>query len=146
MRTTVLAAAILAGVTLEAAAQERPVPSDSSRITLSGCVRGNAFTVRWRSDHEPVTGEVAEGRRFRLTGPRGVLGEVRRREGSMVLLTGLVRRNAVGPEQGIAVGGVRIGIGPPQQPMADPARSPGMYQPVFDVESYQLLPDPCPRR
>ena len=79
----------------------------------------------------------------RLTGRKDVLNEVKKREGSMVELTGLVRKNAVSPPQGVSVGGVRIGIGAPQQPISDPARTPDMYQPVFDVEAYQLLPEPC---
>lgn len=127
-------------------AQERSVPSDSTRISVSGCARGNLFVVRWRDDHEPVAGEISEGRRFRLTGRKEVLNEVKKREGSMVVLTGLVRKNAVSPPQGISVGGVRIGIGDPRQPIADPARSPEMYQPIFDVEAYQLLPQGCPSR
>jgi hypothetical protein len=140
----VLAAVILlASLSGTAGAQERPVPSDSTRITVSGCARRSLFTVRWRDDHEPVNGEIAEGRQFRLTGRKDVLNEVKKREGSMVELTGLVRKNAVSPPQGVSVGGVRIGIGAPQQPISDPARTPDMYQPVFDVEAYQLLPEPC---
>jgi len=128
------------------AAQERPVPSDSTRITLTGCARKSLFVVRWREDHEPVTSEIAEGRRFRLTGRKDVLNDVKKREGSMVQLTGLVRKNAVAPPQGISVGRVRIGLGSPQQPISDPARTPDMYQPIFDVESYELLPEPCPEK
>jgi hypothetical protein len=137
---------LMLGVAVTAAAQERPVPSDSSRVTLSGCARNSVFTVRWRDDHEPTTGEIADGRRFRLTGRKDVLNEVKRREGSLVELTGLVRKNAVSPPQGISVGGIRIGIGSPQQPISDPARTPDMYQPVLDVESYRMLPEPCPTR
>jgi hypothetical protein len=143
----ILAAVILVlGIGGVAAAQERPVPSDSSRVTLSGCARKSVFTVRWRDDHEPITGEVAEGRRFRMTGRKEVLNEIKKREGSMVEITGLVRKNALNPQQGIAVGRVRIGIGSPQAPVGDPARNPEMYQPILDVESYQLLPENCPTK
>ncbi len=145
MRTLVGLVFVL-GLAAVVSAQERSVPSDSTRLTLTGCARKSAFVVRWPDDHEPVTAEVAEGRRFRLTGRKDVLNEVKKREGSMVELTGLVRKNAVAPPQGISVGRVRIGLGSPQQPMSDPARTPEMYQPVFDVESYQLLPDPCPSK
>jgi hypothetical protein len=142
-----LALVMVAVPTVSTGAQEqRRVPSDSSRVTVSGCARGNAFVVRWRDDHEPVTGEIAEGRRFRLTGKKDVLAEVKKREGSMVELTGLVRKNAVAPPQGISIGGVNIGMGAPRSPISDPARSPDMYQPVLDVEAYQLLPEPCPSR
>jgi hypothetical protein len=144
MRTAGLVLLVL--LASEIRAQERGVPSDSTRLTLSGCARGNLFTVRWRADHETTAPGITEGRRFRLTGNRDVVAEVRKREGSMVELTGLVRRNAVAPPQGVSVGGIRIGIGPPQQSVSDPARTPDMYQPVLDVESYRLLPESCPRR
>lgn len=140
------AGVLVLGLAAVAAAQEKPVPSDSSRVTLTGCARKSVFIVRWRDDHEPITGEVAEGSRFRLSGNKDVLNDVKKREGSMVQLTGLVRKNALNPPQGIRVGRVQIGIGAPQQPISDPARNPGNYQPVFDVESYQLLPDACPTK
>ncbi len=125
------------------AAQERPVPSDSVRVTVSGCARGRAFVVRWRDDHEVTGAEIAEGRRFRLTGRKELLNDLKIRERSMVELTGLIRRNAVSPPRGVSIGGVRIGVGDPRQPMSDPARNADMYQPVFDVESFQLLPEAC---
>jgi hypothetical protein len=140
---TLAVAVVLVGLVAAASAQERPVPSDSTRVTLTGCARKSVFVVRWREDHEPVTSDIAEGRRFRLTGRKDVLNEVRKREGSMVELTGLIRKNAVTPPRGISIGGIRIGVGAPQQPVSDPARNPEMYQPVFDVESYQLLPEAC---
>ncbi len=130
----ILAAVVfLTGLAAIVGAQERPVPSDSLRVTLTGCARKSVFVVHWRDDHEPATSEVAEGRRFRLTGRKDVLNEVKKREGSMVQLTGLVRKNAMAPPQGVSVGGFRIGVGPPQQAISDPARNPDMYQPVLDV-------------
>ncbi|MEQ1759777.1 MAG: hypothetical protein ABL986_15785 [Vicinamibacterales bacterium] len=141
---TFAACVFLTWATTLLAEQERPVPSDSTRVTVTGCARKSVFIVRWREDHEPTSREIADGRRFRLTGRKDVLSDVRKREGSMVELTGLVRKNAVAPPQGISIGGrVRVGIGSPQAPLSDPARNPDMYQPIFDVESYQLLPEPC---
>jgi hypothetical protein len=138
---------LLSALAAPLAAQERPVPSDSTRVTLTGCARRSLFVVRWRDDHESSPAEIAEGRRFRLTGRKEVLNDLKAREGSMVELTGLVRKNAVLPPPGISIGGrVRVGIGSPQQPISDPARNPEMYQPVFDVESFQPLPDACPAR
>lgn len=125
-------------------AQERPVPSDSARVTLSGCTHNNLFTVRWREDHESTAGEVAEGRHFRLAGRKDVLKSIKARQASMVEVTGLIRRNALAGPPGISLGGrVRVGIGSPRAPLGDPTRSADMYQPVLDVESYQPLPEAC---
>jgi len=142
MRTLALVVSIVA-LAAVAGAQEKPVPSDSTRVTVTGCARKNVFVVHWRESHEPVTSDIGEGRRFRLTGRKDVLNDVKKREGSMVELTGLVRKNSVGPTPGVSVGGIRVGIGAPQQPISDPSRIPESYTPVFDVEAYQLLPEPC---
>ena len=143
---TLAGVVVVFGLLVVVSAQEKPVPSDSLRVTLTGCARKSLFVVRWRQDHEPTAVEIAEGRQFRLTGRKDVLNEVKAREGSMVELTGLIRKNAVSQPQGISVGGVRVGIGPPQQGISDPARTPQSYQPILDVESYQLLPEPCSTR
>jgi hypothetical protein len=143
MRRYLVAVAVCGAVGL-LGAQERPVPSDSARITVSGCARNNLFTVRWRDDHETVAGEVAEGRHFRLAGRKEVLKAIKARQASMVEVTGLIRRNALTGPPGISLGGrVRVGIGSPQAPLGDPTRGADLYQPVLDVESYQPLPEAC---
>ena len=110
MRHYLVAVAVCGAVGL-LGAQERPVPSDSARITVSGCARNNLFTVRWRDDHEAVAGEVAEGRHFRLAGRKEVLKAIKARQASMVEVTGLIRRNALTGPPGVSLGGrVRVGI------------------------------------
>jgi hypothetical protein len=126
------------------AAQERPVPSDSARITIPGCAHDRAFVVREAEGREITATGIAPGRRFRLSGPRAVLDDIRRREATMVELTGLVRKSDLaGPGGWRLFGGrVRIGGASPRDPVRDP-----MYnQIVIDVEGFQLLPDPCPAR
>ena len=143
MRHYLVAVAVCGAVGL-LGAQERPVPSDSARITVSGCARNNLFTVRWRDDHEAVAGEVAEGRHFRLAGRKEVLKAIKARQASMVEVTGLIRRNALTGPPGVSLGGrVRVGIGSPRAPLGDPTRGADLYQPVLDVESYQPLPEAC---
>jgi hypothetical protein len=127
-----------------AAAQERPVPSDSSRITIPGCARDRTFVVTQPEGHEAHASGIQPGRRFRLSGPRRVLDDIRKREATMVQITGLVRKSDLAGPGGVSIlgGRVRIGGATPRDPVRDP-----MYnQTVIDVEGFQLLPDPCPAR
>ena len=126
------------------AAQERPVPNDSSRITIPGCARDRAFVVGQPDGHEIGASGIRPGRRFRLSGPRRVLDDIRKREATMVEITGLVRKSDMAGPGGLRMfgGRVRIGGALPRDPVRDP-----MYnQVVIDVEGFQLLPDLCPAR
>jgi hypothetical protein len=93
MRRLLLGAAILAVTSGSlASAQERDVPKDSERLSLRGCARGRTFIVAPRSEHEPVRSDVEPGRRFRLSGPKKILDDIKAREVSMIEVTGLVRK------------------------------------------------------
>ena len=61
-----------------AAAQEKPVPKDSSRIFLPGCSKGRVFVVGARREDQPGRTDVAPGTRLRMGGPKGVLDEIRK--------------------------------------------------------------------
>ncbi len=141
---TLVAAVLLLAVADLAAAQERPVPSDSTRITIPGCARDRVFIVDAPQGREISTTGIQPGRRFRLSGPRNVLDDIKKREGTMVEITGLVRKaDMAGPGGLTLLGGrVRIGGTPPR----DAARDPMYNQVVIDVEGFQLLPDRCPTR
>lgn len=136
---------VLAGVV---SAQERPVPKDSERISIPGCARGRAFVVHEPADYERVT-EVRAGTRFRMQGQKALLSEIEAREGSMIEVTGLVRKSLVRGPGGIAIAGGRIRLGGavPRAPLGEPGRDPGYDQVVtIDVESWRPLPDRCPGR
>ena len=125
-------------------AQEKPVPSDSSRVTIPGCARDRAFIVGIPQGRERLASDIQPGRRFRLSGPRRVLDDIKAREASMVEITGLVRKSDLAGPGGVTFLGGRVRIGGAQQ--RDPVRDPMYNQIVIDVESYQLLPDACPTR
>ena len=142
MRTLLIALAV---VSLgPAAAQERSVPNDSSRLTLIGCARDRVFVVDIPASREMPDNGILPGRRFRMNGPRNVLGEIRKREATMVQITGLVKKSDLAGPGGVTMlgGRVRIGGAPPRDAMRDPM----FNQVVIDVESSVSLPDPCPAR
>ena len=129
------------------AAQERKPPADSEELSLAGCAKGRTFIVAEGPEHEPRQVVVAPGRRFRLEGPKDVLDNIKRREGRLIEVTGLVRKSQVG-QSGIPIAGGRIRIGGsvPRSPMTDPARDPAYNQVVMDVSAWRLLEGNCPSR
>jgi hypothetical protein len=142
MRTFVVLLLLLAPT--PAAVQERPVPSDSARVTLPGCAHDRAFVVLEAEGREITASGILPGRRFRLSGPRQVLADIRKREGTMVEITGLVRKSDLAGPGGLKIFGGRVRIGGAMP--RDPVRDPMYNQVVIDVEGFQLLPDPCPAR
>jgi hypothetical protein len=124
-------------------AQEREVPKDSSRITIPGCAKGTRFIVGRGPAHEPVRSGLEPGRRFRLNGKKDLINEIKKQEGHMVEVTGLVRQSDLAGPGGVVVGGARIGGGPPQSGMPDARRNTGSLDPVIDVESWRPLPEGC---
>lgn len=135
--------ACTASSSLLLAQQERPVPKDSARLLIAGCAHGRVFTVGRDPDLESHSVELAEGMKLRLEGPKKVLNDIKAREGSMVELTGLMKRSDV-QQPGIGIGShVRIA---PATPMGRGAYDPGPQMPIVDVESFRLLNSSCPRR
>jgi hypothetical protein len=144
-----IAAACVACLAGTAWGQERPVPNDSARVAIPGCAKGRVFIVAATPEHEPTQADVAPGRRFRLSGPKDVLNDIKKREGRMIEVTGLVRKNDLKGPGGIAVAGgrVRIGGGVPQSPTGDPTRALSGYgQAVLDVEGWRELGENCSGR
>jgi hypothetical protein len=132
-------------------AQEREVPRDSTRVTVPGCAKGRSFIVAAREGHEPTSGELAPGRRFRLSGPKDMLRDIEKREGMMVQVTGLVRKADLAGPGGITTGGgrVRVGGGAPQSHVGggpNTTLTGVATDAVLDVEGWERLPESCPSR
>ena len=142
----VTAIIFLLAATAVADGQERPVPSDSTRITVPGCAKDRLFVVEEVEGRENTARGVAAGRRFRLSGPRAVLDDIRRREATMVEITGLVRKSDMAGPGGVTFLGGRVRIGGTSASPRDPIRDPMYNQIVLDVEGFQVLPDRCPGR
>jgi hypothetical protein len=129
------------------AAQEREVPKDSVRISIPGCSKDSAFVVTESPEQERTSTEIVTGRRFRLTGKKDLLNEIKKREGTMIVVTGLIRKNDLGGPGGVALGGgsVRVGQGPPVAGGVNLKVSPGSGNAILDVEGFRPLGEPCPK-
>jgi hypothetical protein len=143
MRNVIGIVAAASCVVGAAIAQERPVPKDSARISIAGCATGTRFIVRRAAAHEPVRADIAPGRRFRLNGPKQVIADIRKVEGTMIEVTGLVRQADLAPPPGVSVGGARISPGP--QPGSSARGNTATLDPVLDVESFRPLGESCPK-
>ena len=123
--------------------QEKPVPSDSVRISIPGCSRGVMFTVTESPEHESRS-PVAPGRRFRMAGKKELLREIQGREGTMIEVTGIVLKGQV-DQTGVAVGD-RVRVSPGPTPGASVSNNPSFNQNILDVEGWRQLAGTCPTR
>lgn len=130
------------GPGLVAQQQERPVPSDSVRISIPGCSSGVMFTVKESPEHESRS-QVAPGRRFRMAGKRELLDEIRGREGTMIEVTGIILRSQI-DQTGVAVGD-RVRVSPGPTPGSGVSNNPNFNQNILDVEGWRQLAGDCPK-
>lgn len=145
MRFLLLSSALVVSCGL-VLAQEKPVPKDSTRLTVPGCAYDRLFIVDVSPDHEMPRTDLKPGRRLRLSGPKKLLDEIKVRQGDMVELTGLVRKSDL-IEQGVGLAGGRVRIMPGRSPVGSTAgRDSGVSQAVIDVQSWRLLNTTCPTR
>ncbi|MGE5243174.1 MAG: hypothetical protein ACM3SQ_02975 [Betaproteobacteria bacterium] len=143
MRTTVVmtvAIAVLSGSLL--AQENKPVPKNSVRVSVPGCTRGYIFTVGSRSANEAGSNfEIPKGMHLRMNGPRKMMAEIKAHEGSMIQITGLMKKGQFRTD-GVGIGGgVRIGAGP-----ADGRLGMGGGQTYIDVEGWHPIDGSCPSR
>lgn len=145
MRSLLLAAAIVVSGGW-VPAQEKPVPKDSTRLSVPGCAYDRLFIVDISPEHEMPRTDMKPGRRLRLSGPKKLLEEIKARKGDMVEVTGLIRNSDL-IEQGVGLAGGRVRIMPGRSPVGTTAgRDPGVVQAVIDVESWRLVNATCPAR
>ena len=145
--TRPLLAMFLMGAVAAVRAQEAPgVPKDSALVSINGCAKSGTFTVGERREDQPGTLEIEPGSRFRLEGPKKLLGEIKARQRTALQVTGLIRKVDVNGPQGVSVLGGRVRIGGarvPQDSIGNPARDPAYNRPVIDVRSWKTLTGDC---
>jgi len=144
MRTTaviIVAVAVLSGPLV--AQENKPVPKDSVRVFIPGCSKGFIFTAGRRTQDQPGSAEIPEGMHLRMNGPKKVMAEIKAHEGSMIEITGLMRKGQY------KAGGVGIGGGVQISPGPAPGNSslPGNFsQILIDVEGWRPVVGDCPSR
>ena len=147
MKYAVPALILAAIVGVSAQETEKKVPKDSTRISIPGCSKGSAFVVTASPEAERTSTEIATGRRFRLTGQKSLLNEIKAHEGTIIEVTGIIKKSDLNGPGGISLGGgrVRIGGGPPQDPVGGVGHAPQSGNATLDVEGWRPLGESCPR-
>ena len=143
MKTTLLlVVAAMLGGPLDAQ-ESKPVPKDSIRVFVPGCAKGYVFTAGPRTEDQPAGSAIREGTHLRMSGPKTLMAEIKGHAGSMIEITGLMKRGQAG--QGVSLGrGVRITGGSPASGGSLPG--PGGGQMMIDVEGWRRVPGACPSR
>ena len=145
MRTAVVITAAVALLSGPLGAQEnKPVPKDSVRVFIPGCTKGFVFTAGRRTQDQPGSVDIPEGMHLRMNGPKKMMAEIKAREGSMIEITGLMRKGQYKPD-GVRIGGVRISPGRAPSDGSLPG-NPGVSQTLIDVEGWRPLVGDCPSR
>jgi hypothetical protein len=138
-----IAVAVLSGPLV--AQEEKPVPKDSVRVSIPGCTKGYVFTAGRRTPDQAGSVDIPEGMHLRMNGPKKMMAEIKAHEGSMVQITGLVKKGQHNPE-GIGLGGgVRIGPGPAPT-SGSLSAAPIASQILIDVEGWRTAVGDCPSR
>lgn len=145
-----LALALLLSAAPQQSPESKPVPKDSVEIATRGCLKGRVFTATPRPSDEGVTkGPDVTGRHFRVAGKRDVMDLVKKYDGQLVEVVGIVLKSAVSDEgMGMKIGGARVMIGAPG---SDPTRmntrtAPVGGVPTMDLSAVRFLSESCPIR
>lgn len=136
--------AVLALTTAMAFAQEaKPVPKNSARVSIPGCSRNYIFTVGPRTADEAGTSlEIPEGMRIRMNGPKKLIAEIKAHQGSMIELTGIMKKGQYKADGVGLGGGVRVGPSGGPGSVALPPSSM-TNQPMIDVEGWRPIAGNC---
>ena len=145
---TSLVLSLLLAFATPAQQETKPIPKDSVEISTPGCLKGRVFTATAPPEGELTrTGPDVTGRHFRVSGPREISDLIKRHNGQLVEVVGVVLKGALAEYgTGVKVGkGARVVIGAPG---GDPSRAnmnsmtPSM--PVMDVTALRFLSERCP--
>ncbi len=120
--------------------QEKPkVPKDSIELTVIGCLKGRVLkTVANRQadvESSPFVGE----RTFRLAGKRDVMDEVKKHDGHLVEVVGLVKRSAL-DDDGVKIGPATVR---PASPQGGRMPSPAEHVDVMDATAVRMRSAAC---
>jgi hypothetical protein len=140
-------AMVVAGLSTALVGQEeKPVPKDSARVTVSGCSKGYVFTAGPPSEDRPGGSAIPEGMHLRMNGKKQLLSEIKGMEGSRIEITGLVKKGQMAPEGVRIAPGVRITAGSPSTVGASVGPSPSVNQIMIDVEGWRHVAGECRSR
>lgn len=152
MRTAILAGILVIAASLPARAQNdagkspSAVPKKGDAIAVKGCLRGGALEATEVTGAESSSNQLTGPMRFRLTGDKAVLKQLRgEHDGRIVDVRGVLKSDWPSDAQSRQVGRVRIMIGAPAPSPNSPEASARRAQPALEVKSFSGLGTACGR-
>jgi hypothetical protein len=146
MFVRVVLASVLAAVPLVAQQEQekpKPVPKDSLRVVITGCVKGRVIRAADVRQTDTTSGLDIRSKTFRLEGKKDAMKGIKDVDGERAEVTGLIKKSAlIEPGVKIMGGRVRIGAGSTggtTSSLPDPAQDVV----VLDVERVQGLGGSC---
>jgi hypothetical protein len=126
----------------EAAPQEKPkVPKDSVELTVIGCLKGRVLRTTGERKTDVESGPYVGERSFHLVSKKKETDEIKRQQGHLVQVTGIVQRSSL-DDKGVTVGRVAVGGGSPVAGTRS-MPSPAANVIVMDVSSVRLRSTSC---
>ena len=122
--------------------QERPrVPDDSIELMVIGCLKGRVLTTVANRQRDVEVGPFVGSRHFRLAGKRELMDEVKKHDGHLVEVVGIVKRSAL-DDKGVRIGSATV------RPASPPSAGGRMASPaenvdVMDASSVRLRSTSC---
>ena len=134
----------LAGHQEEKQEKPKPVPKNSVRVVITGCVKGRVIRAVDVRQPDTTSGVNVRTKTFRLEGKKDVMTAIKAVDGSRAEVSGLIRKSAL-IEPGVSVmgGRVRIGGGPPVAGGTTSTPDPAQDVIVLDTETVQALGGSC---
>jgi hypothetical protein len=139
-----LMAGLIAGpVSRQEKSQEKPaVPKDSVELVVIGCLKGRVLKAVENRQADVENSPLVGDRSFRLAGKKDVMDEVKRQDGHLVEVSGLVKRSSL-DDKGAQVGRVTVGGGSPVSGVGGRMPSPAENVVVMDATSVRLRSSSC---
>ena len=145
MRISIFCALVALATSAAAQTQEeKPVPKNSVRVSVPGCSHNYIFTVGPRTADEAGSSlELQEGMHLRMNGPKKLINEIKAHQGSMIEITGTMKKGQYRPG-GVPLGG-GISVGPAGGPGGGSALTPPgiANQLMIDVEGWRPITGNC---
>jgi len=120
----------------------KPVPKDSLRVVITGCVKGRVIRAADVRQTDTTSGLPIRSKTFRLEGKRDVMNGVKDVDGERAEVTGLIKKSAL-IEPGVSMMGGRVKIGPGTTGATSSRPDPAQDVLVLDVESVREIGGSC---
>lgn len=126
-----------------AAQETKPLPKNLVRVSVPGCAHNYLFIVGPRTADESGSSlELEEGMRLRMSGPKKLMAEIKAHQGSMIEITGTMKKGQYKPG-GVGLGG-GVQVGPSGGPGGSALMPPGLAnQLMIDVEGWRPIVGNC---